>query len=49
MLNGFICLLCVINAYGSCVDLLNIVLISVQVPKDSYIKMNGAETYYRGD
>lgn len=47
VLNGFICLLCLINASGSCVDLLNIVLIGMQVPKDSYIVTSGFETYFK--
>lgn len=47
VLNGFMCLLCLINASGSCVDLLNIVLIGMQVPKDSYIVNSGFETYFK--
>ena len=47
LLNSFICLLCLINASGSCVDLLNIVLITMQVPKDSYIVNSGFETYFK--
>lgn len=46
-LNGFICFLCLINAGGSCVDLLNIILIGMQVPKDSYIVSSGLETYFK--
>ena len=46
LLNGFVCLLCLINAGGSCVDLLNIILIAIQVPKDSYIVNSGVETYF---
>jgi Putative zincin peptidase len=47
ILNGFICLLCLLNAGGSCVDLLNIILISFQVPDGGYIISNGHNTYYK--
>lgn len=47
LLNGFICFLCVLNACGSCVDLLNIVLVAKQVPKYAYIVSSGFETYFK--
>lgn len=47
ILNGFICLLCLLNAGGSCVDLLNIILISFQVPNGGYVISNGHNTYYK--
>ncbi|MEG1009759.1 MAG: DUF3267 domain-containing protein [Clostridia bacterium] len=47
MMNGYTILLCLINALGSCVDLLNICLISIQVPRKSYIKINRFETYFK--
>lgn len=47
ILNGFICLLCLLNAGGSCVDLLNIILISFQVPNGAYVISNGHNTYYK--
>ena len=48
-LNGYIILLCLINAMGSCVDCLNICLVVMQVPNDSYIVNNGFETYFGGE
>jgi len=47
IMNGYTILLCLINALGSCVDLLNIFLISTQVPNKSYIRINGFETYFK--
>ncbi|VYU37450.1 hypothetical protein [Clostridium tertium] len=47
LLNGFTIALCVINAMGSSVDCLNILLILKQVPKNSYIVSNGSETYFK--
>ena len=41
------CLLCLLNAFGSSVDLLNIVLICMQVPNKSMLINNGFETYYK--
>lgn len=46
-LNGYTIFLCLINAMGSCVDCLNIVLIATQVPNGSYIINNGFETYFK--
>ncbi|GAA0741420.1 DUF3267 domain-containing protein [Clostridium oceanicum] len=46
-LNGYTIFLCLMNAAGASVDLLNICIISVQVPKNSYIINNGFETYYK--
>ncbi|MDS1004483.1 DUF3267 domain-containing protein [Clostridium sporogenes] len=45
-LNWFTVLLCLINSMGSSVDLLNICLVAIQVPKGSYIINNGFETYF---
>ena len=47
LLNGFVCFLCVLNASGSCVDLLNFVMIAKQVPKGSSIVSSGFETYFK--
>lgn len=46
-LNWFTLGLCVINAAGSCVDFLNILLISFQVKNGYTIINNGFETYYK--
>ena len=46
ILNGYTLLLCLINASGSCVDFLNITLISFQVKKGCTIINNGFETWY---
>lgn len=46
-LNEFTILLCLINAMGSCVDCLNICIVGIQVPNDSYIVNNGFETYFK--
>lgn len=45
-LNRYTFLLILINAGGSCVDFLNIVLISFQVKRNRRIINNGFETYY---
>ncbi len=45
-LNGYTFLLFLINAGGSCVDFLNIVLIIFQVKRNRQIINNGFETYY---
>lgn len=47
LLNWFTILLSLINAAGSCVDILNICIIAFQVPNGSYIVNNGFETYYK--
>lgn len=47
LLNGYIIVLCLINAMGSSVDILNICLIAFQVPNGSYIMNNGFETYFK--
>lgn len=47
MLNGFAIFLCLLNAMGSCVDFLNVILITFQVPKGAFIRNNGFETYYK--
>ncbi len=46
-LNGFMIFLCLINAGGSSVDILNMVIVGSQVPKDSYIVNNGFKTYFK--
>ena len=46
-LNGYTVFLCLINAMGSCVDILNMCLVMIQVPKSSYIVNNGFETYFK--
>ncbi|MGV8906228.1 MAG: DUF3267 domain-containing protein, partial [Acetobacterium sp.] len=47
LLNGYIILLCLINAMGSSVDCLNMCLIAIQVPNGSHIMNNGFETYFK--
>lgn len=47
LLNGFTIFLCLLNAMGSCVDCLNMCLVTSQVPKNSYIVSNGSETYFK--
>ena len=46
-LNWYTLGLCVINAAGSCVDFLNILLIAFQVKNGHTIINNGFETYYK--
>jgi hypothetical protein len=46
ILNIYTLLLCLLNAMGSCVDFLNIVIISFQVKPRRTIINNGFETYY---
>lgn len=46
-LSSFAIFLCVLNAGGSCVDVLNIILIAKQIPKNSMIISNGNTTYYK--
>ena len=46
-LNGFMMFLVIMNSMGSSVDLLNIALIVLQVPKASKIINNGFETFYK--
>ncbi|MEA4986582.1 MAG: DUF3267 domain-containing protein [Anaerovorax sp.] len=45
-LNEYTFLLCLINAAGSCVDFLNMILIGFQVKPGHTIINNGFETYY---
>lgn len=47
ILNGYTALLCLINATGSCVDILNICLVMRQVPSGANITNNGFETYFK--
>lgn len=46
LLNGYVLFLCTLNAAGSCIDFLNILLIVFQVPNNSIIINNSFETYY---
>lgn len=46
-LNWYTLALCAINAAGSCVDILNILLIVFQVKKGQTIINNGFETYHK--
>ena len=45
--NWFIIFLGILNAGGSCVDILNMILITTQVPSKGKIISNGFSTYYR--
>ncbi len=47
LLTSFVCLLCVLNACGSCVDMLNFYLIATRVPKGASIVSSGFETYFK--
>lgn len=47
LLNWFTLGLCLINAAGSCVDFLNLLLIATQVKNGQIIINNGFETYYK--
>lgn len=47
ILNSYTALLCLINATGSCVDILNICLVMRQVPSGANITNNGFETYFK--
>lgn len=47
LLNNYLMFLCVLNAGGACVDILNLFLISVQVPKNGNIVSNGNVTFYK--
>ncbi|MPN36531.1 hypothetical protein SDC9_184040 [bioreactor metagenome] len=46
-LNGYTILLCLINAMGSSIDILNLFLILTQTPTKAMIMANGPETYYQ--
>jgi hypothetical protein len=46
-LNGYLIFLSVLNAGGACVDVLNVILILAQVPKDGIVIANGYATFYR--
>lgn len=46
-LSGYAIFLCLINSMGSCIDCLNILLVTVQIPNGSYIVNNGVETYFK--
>ena len=45
--NWFIIFLCIINAGGSCVDVLNMFLIAGQVLQNGTIVNNGYSTYFK--
>jgi len=45
--NGFVVFLAIMNALGSSVDILNMLLIAIQVPNGSRIINNGFETYFK--
>jgi len=47
ILNSYTVLLCLINATGSCVDILNICLVMRQVPSGANITNNGFVTYFK--
>jgi len=47
VLNIYIVALIVVNAMASSVDVLNLLLILFQTPKNSYIINNGFETYFK--
>ena len=46
-LNGYAVFLCLMNAVGSCVDILNILIVVFQVPNKSRLINNGFKTYYK--
>ncbi len=46
-LSGYLIFLSVFNAGGACVDVLNVILILSQVPKDGILIANGYATFYR--
>lgn len=46
LLNWYILSLCLINAAGSCIDFLNVILVAFQVPSRHFIINSGFETYY---
>ncbi|WP_077612826.1 DUF3267 domain-containing protein [Clostridium sp. Marseille-P2415] len=46
-MNGYIMFLSVLNAGGACVDFLNIILVSIQVPGSGKIVSNGLVTFYQ--
>lgn len=47
ILNNYLVALIVVNAMASSVDILNLLLILFQTPKNSYIINNGFETYFK--
>lgn len=47
LLNGYTVLLCIINALGSCVDVLSFLLVLFQVPNEADIINNGFETFFK--
>ncbi len=46
-LNGVTIFLCLMNAMGSCVDILNMIIVVSQVPRKSFIVNNGFYTYFK--
>jgi len=47
LLNGFLLFLIFLNAFSSCVDMLNAVIIAIQVPNGSTLVNNGFESYFK--
>jgi len=47
VLNSFIMFLIIVNAMASSVDILNLLIVMYQLPKNSYIISNGFETYFK--
>lgn len=47
VLNNYTVFLCLINATGSCVDMLNICLVMRQIPNGANIINNGFETFFK--
>lgn len=49
LFNKAMLFLCLLNAMGSSVDFLNALILSIQVPRNSYIISNGFETYFKDE
>ncbi|WP_097006044.1 DUF3267 domain-containing protein [Lacrimispora amygdalina] len=47
LLNGYLVFLSILNAGGACVDILNVILILIQVPKEGILVANGYATFYK--
>jgi hypothetical protein len=47
LLNPLVKLLILSNAMGSCVDMLGLILILIQVPAGAYLTCNGTRTYWK--
>jgi hypothetical protein len=46
-MSGLVVFLCAVNAFGSCVDVFNILLVVFQVPRGYTLINNGFYTYYK--